>query len=133
MSVALFTHLPCLNASFPVSVDRFFIPMANIQHDADDTALLEREEAIVKPPPRYAVFLLNDDYTPMEFVVAVLQQCFNKSSEESVAIMLKVHHDGRGVCGVYTKDIAFTRVDQVMAMAAHYQHPLQCIAEPMED
>ncbi len=101
--------------------------------DSDDAALLEREEEAVKLPPRYAVFLLNDDYTPMEFVVAVLQRFFNKSAEASVAIMLKVHTEGRGVCGTYTKDIAFTRVEQVMAMAAHFQHPLQCIAEPIED
>jgi ATP-dependent Clp protease adaptor protein ClpS len=103
------------------------------QSDSDDLAVLEREPERVKPPPRYAVFLLNDDYTPMEFVVAVLQQCFNKSSDESVVIMLKVHTEGRGVCGVYTKDIAFTRVDQVMAMAAQYQHPLRCIAEAVDD
>jgi ATP-dependent Clp protease adaptor protein ClpS len=133
MPVALFTHLPYLNAFMPLRVDAHTLPLASIEHAPDGTALLEREEAIVKPPPRYAVFLLNDDYTPMEFVVAVLQQCFNKSSDESVAIMLKVHTEGRGVCGVYTKDIAFTRVDQVMGLAAKFQHPLQCIAEPMED
>jgi ATP-dependent Clp protease adaptor protein ClpS len=109
------------------------LPKAGLGFEDDETALLEREEAAVKPPPRYAVYLLNDDYTPMEFVVAVLQRFFNKNSDESIAIMLKVHTEGRGVCGVYTKDIAFTRVDQVMSMAAHFQHPLQCIAEPMDD
>jgi ATP-dependent Clp protease adaptor protein ClpS len=133
MTVALTTHFPDLNVSLLPCVDGYTTPIAGSEHEADDTALLEREETVAKLPPRYAVFLLNDDYTPMEFVVAVLQQCFNKSSDESVAIMLKVHHDGRGVCGVYTKDIAFTRVDQVMAMAAHFQHPLQCLAEPLED
>ncbi len=116
-----------------MGVDSRTVPLASIDHAPDDTALLEREEAIVKPPPRYAVFLLNDDYTPMEFVVAILQQCFNKNADESVAIMLKVHTEGRGVCGVYTKDIAFTRVDRVMGLAAKFQHPLQCIAEPVED
>jgi ATP-dependent Clp protease adaptor protein ClpS len=108
-------------------------PVAHIEQDSHDTALLEREDDAIKLPPRYAVYLLNDDYTPMEFVVAVLQRFFNKSTEESVAIMLKVHTEGRGVCGIYTKDIAFTRVEQVMAMAAHFQHPLQCIAQPVED
>jgi ATP-dependent Clp protease adaptor protein ClpS len=108
-------------------------PQAQIEQDNGDTALLEREDQALKVPPRYAVYLLNDDYTPMEFVVAVLQRFFNKSTEESVAIMLKVHTEGRGVCGIYTKDIAFTRVEQVMAMAAHFQHPLQCVAEPLDD
>ncbi len=103
--------------------------------DAQDggEALLERDDQAVKRPPRYAVYLLNDDYTPMEFVVAVLQRFFNKNSDEAVAIMLKVHTEGRGVCGVYTKDIADTRVEQVMAMAAHFMHPLQCVAEPLAD
>ena len=103
------------------------------EHQHDGTVLLEREDERLKPPPLYAVFLLNDDYTPMEFVVAVLQRFFNKSPDESIAIMLKVHHDGRGVCGVYTKDIAATRVDLVMAFAAKHQHPLQCVAEPVSD
>ena len=94
---------------------------------------MEREEERIKPPPLYAVFLLNDDYTPMEFVVAVLQHIFNKSSDESVAIMLKVHHEGRGVCGVYTKDVAQTKVEQVMGFANKHQHPLQCVSEPMSD
>ncbi len=109
------------------------LAQAGTGEDSDDLALLEREDEAVKPPPRYAVYLLNDDYTPMEFVVAVLQRFFNKSTEESVAIMLKVHTEGRGVCGIYTKDIAFTRVEQVMAMAAHFQHPLQCVALPIDD
>jgi ATP-dependent Clp protease adaptor protein ClpS len=108
-------------------------PQASAAGDSDETVLLEREQDAVKMPPRYAVFLLNDDYTPMEFVVAVLQKFFNKSTEEAVAIMLKVHTEGRGVCGTYTKDIAFTRVEQVMAMAAHFQHPLQCVAEPIDE
>lgn len=106
---------------------------AQLDDDTGDIALLDREQALLKRPPRYAVFLLNDDYTPMEFVVAVLQQCFSKNTDEAVAIMLKVHTEGRGVCGVYTQDIALTRVDQVMAMATHFQHPLQCVAEPMDD
>ena len=110
-------------------------PVASTAPSDDDLAVLEREEAsdALKPPPRYAVYLLNDDYTPMEFVVAVLQRFFNKTTDESVAIMLKVHHEGRGVCGVYTKDIALTRVEQVMDMAAQFQHPLQCVAQPYDD
>jgi ATP-dependent Clp protease adaptor protein ClpS len=134
MTVASFTHYWTLNASSMHAVDASGqLPRNGVAQESDDTALLEREEEAVKLPPRYAVFLLNDDYTPMEFVVAVLQKFFNKSTEESVAIMLKVHTEGRGVCGTYTKDIAYTRVEQVMAMAAHFQHPLQCIAEPIAD
>lgn len=101
--------------------------------DDQGTVLLERQDERVKPPPLYAVFLLNDDYTPMEFVVAVLQQYFNKTTDEAIAIMLKVHHEGRGVCGVYTKDVADTKVDSVMGFAVKYQHPLQCVAEPIDD
>jgi ATP-dependent Clp protease adaptor protein ClpS len=112
-------------------------PKASAFADDDgDAALLEREDAAeskLKRPPRYAVYLLNDDYTPMEFVVAVLQRFFNKNTDEAVAIMLKVHTDGRGVCGIYTKDIADTRVEQVMDMAAQFMHPLQCVAEPLAD
>jgi ATP-dependent Clp protease adaptor protein ClpS len=114
-----------------------YLPKASAFADDDgDAALLEREDAAeskLKRPPRYAVYLLNDDYTPMEFVVAVLQRFFNKNTDEAVAIMLKVHTDGRGVCGIYTKDIADTRVEQVMDMAAQFMHPLQCVAEPLAD
>ncbi len=121
------------NAGLATRVDGVTPVLSGSHDDSDGTILLEREDLLLKLPPRFAVFLLNDDYTPMEFVVAVLQQCFNKSTDESVAIMLKVHTEGRGVCGVYTKDIAFTKVDQVMAMAGRFQHPLQCIAEPIDD
>jgi ATP-dependent Clp protease adaptor protein ClpS len=104
--------------------------------DGDGLALLDREPEQdaekAKMPPLYAVFLLNDDYTPMEFVVAVLRQVFAKSDELSVAIMLKVHHEGRGICGAFTKDIALTKVEQVMALASRFEHPLQCVAEPIE-
>lgn len=78
----------------------------------------------------YQVVLLNDDYTPMEFVVIVLQRVFGKSPEEAEHIMLRVHHEGRGVCGIYTRDIAATKVDRVMRLARANQHPLQCVMEP---
>lgn len=99
------------------------------QHDGDGLSLLERESQQVKPPPMYQVVMLNDDFTPMEFVVMVLQKFFGKSREQATQIMLKVHHEGRGVCGVYPKDIAVTKVDQVSRCARQYQHPLQCIME----
>jgi ATP-dependent Clp protease adaptor protein ClpS len=95
--------------------------------------VLERLPAKVAPPPMYQVVLLNDDYTPMEFVVAVLQRIFGKDEQEAARIMLKVHHEGRGVCGVYTRDIAATRVEMVRQMAQARQHPLQCIMEPAPD
>ena len=109
------------------------ITLQLVHAGAGESTLLERETTALKPPPRYCVFLLNDDYTPMEFVVAVLQQVFNKSTDDAVAIMLKVHHEGRGVCGVYTKEIALTRVEQVQLLAKEYQHPLQCVAIPEEE
>lgn len=91
----------------------------------------EREPAKLAPPPMYQVVLLNDDYTPMDFVVVVVQHVFGKSLEEASSIMLKVHHEGRGVVGVYTRDIAATRVESVIQLARMNQHPLQCIMEPV--
>jgi len=86
----------------------------------------------VAPPPFYQVMLLNDDYTPMEFVVVVLQEFFNKDREAATQIMLKIHLDGKGVCGVYTRDVAATKVDQVLEAAHKAGHPLQCLSEPVE-
>ena len=82
-----------------------------------------------KPPPMYKLLLLNDDYTPMEFVVRVLQQFFSKSREQATQIMLKVHNEGIGLCGIYPHGIAETKVNQVTAFAREHQHPLQCIME----
>ena len=91
--------------------------------------VVERKTARTKPPQMYKVVLLNDDYTPMEFVVMVLQQYFKLDLESSTLIMLKIHHEGRGVCGVYTKDVAATKVELVSAAARRAGHPLQCIME----
>ena len=77
----------------------------------------------------YRVLLLNDDYTPMEFVISILQAFFNKDPQEATQIMLHVHHNGVGECGVYTYEIAETKVSQVMDHARKNQHPLQCIME----
>ena len=82
-----------------------------------------------KKPSMYKVLLLNDDYTPMEFVVQVLETFFNKSREEATRIMLHVHKKGVGLCGVYTYEVAETKVSQVMAAARQAQHPLQCTME----
>ncbi len=82
-----------------------------------------------KKPSMYRVLLLNDDYTPMEFVVHVLERFFNKSREAATEIMLHVHHRGVGVCGIYTYEIAETKVSQVIDFARRHQHPLQCTME----
>lgn len=100
--------------------------------DEGSEAVLERVPQKVEPPPLHRVVLLNDDYTPMEFVVMVLQEFFNKDRDTATQIMLQVHVHGRGVCGIYTADIAFTKVDQVLKAASHAGHPLQCISEPVE-
>lgn len=76
--------------------------------------------------------MLNDDYTPMEFVVVVIQEYFSKDLETATQIMLKIHLDGKGVCGIYTKDVAATKVDQVLEAALKAGHPLKCISEPVE-
>jgi ATP-dependent Clp protease adaptor protein ClpS len=82
-----------------------------------------------KRPSLFRVLLVNDDFTPMDFVVMVLRQCFAKTQEEAVAVMLSVHNTGVGVCGVYTFEVAETKVMEVMRLARQYQHPLQCTME----
>ena len=94
----------------------------------DDT-LLEAQRSKLKPPPMFKVMLLNDDYTPMEFVVLVLQKFFGMTRERATQVMLKVHREGMGVCGVYPRDLATTKVQQVAAFARRHQHPLQCVME----
>jgi ATP-dependent Clp protease adaptor protein ClpS len=94
-----------------------------------ESTVLEGRRAKLKPPSLYKVILLNDDYTPMEFVVIVLQRFFAKNREQATQIMLKVHREGRGLCGVYPRDIAATKVEQVLAFANEHQHPLQCVME----
>jgi len=91
--------------------------------------LLEPAKARTRPPPLYKVLLLNDDYTPMEFVVTVLQRFFGMDRERATQIMLKVHTEGMGICGVYPKDIAGSKVEQVTRFARDNQHPLQCTME----
>ena len=84
---------------------------------------------MTKPPPMFKVLLLNDDYTPMDFVVVVLQKFFSLSREKATVVMLKVHREGAGVCGVYPRDVAATKVEQVTAFARQHQHPLRCVME----
>lgn len=89
----------------------------------------ETRKARPKPPSMYKVILLNDDYTPMEFVVDVIQRFFAKTREQATQIMLKVHTEGVGVCGVYPHGIAETKLNQVISYAREHQHPLQCAME----
>jgi ATP-dependent Clp protease adaptor protein ClpS len=89
----------------------------------------ERQARKTAPPRMYRVVMLNDDFTPMEFVVLMLQRHFGHGLESATHIMLKIHHEGRGVCGVYSRDIAATKVELVLASAKRAGHPLQCIME----
>jgi ATP-dependent Clp protease adaptor protein ClpS len=94
-----------------------------------DDSVLEAKKAKLKLPPMYKVLLLNDDYTPMEFVVLVLQKFFAMTRERATQVMLKVHREGMGICGVYPRDVALTKVQQVAGYARKHQHPLQCVME----
>ncbi len=91
--------------------------------------VLEAKKAKVKSPPMFKVLLLNDDYTPMDFVVLVLQKFFSLSREKAIQVMFKVHREGAGVCGVFPRDVAATKVEQVTAFARQHQHPLCCVME----
>jgi ATP-dependent Clp protease adaptor protein ClpS len=92
-------------------------------------SVLEAAKAKAKPPPLYKVMLLNDDYTPMDFVVVVLQTVFAMSREKATQVMLQIHREGVGVCGTFTREVAAAKVDQVINIARKHQHPLQCTME----
>ena len=96
---------------------------------SDGTTVLTRPESKTERAPMYKVLLINDDYTPMEFVVAVLEQIFRLSKESAVTLMLAVHNNGVGVAGVYTYEIAETKAQQVINMARKHDHPLMCVIE----
>jgi ATP-dependent Clp protease adaptor protein ClpS len=96
----------------------------------DDALAVEEAKPKVKRPPLYKVILLNDDYTPMDFVVHVLEVFFSLPRDKATQIMLQVHTQGKGVCGVYTREIAETKVYQVNAFSRENQHPLLCTLEP---
>jgi ATP-dependent Clp protease adaptor protein ClpS len=99
------------------------------REDVGGAVVAEKQEQRVEPPKLYQVVMLNDDYTPMEFVVLVLQEHFLHDLETATQIMLKIHHEGRGICGVYSKDVAATKVELVQAAAKRAGHPLQCTLE----
>jgi ATP-dependent Clp protease adaptor protein ClpS len=97
--------------------------------DDSRSVVMDREVQKVEPPSLYRVVLLNDDFTPMEFVVMVIQEFFHKDQETATRIMLQVHMEGKGVCGIYTHDVAATKVDQVVEISRKSGHPLQCMME----
>jgi ATP-dependent Clp protease adaptor protein ClpS len=106
--------------------------MSNRAHDPDSGTVgqvVTRPRDKTQKPSMYKVLLLNDDYTPMEFVVHVLERFFSKGQEDATRIMLHVHNHGVGICGVYTYEIAETKVTQVIDFARQHQHPLQCTME----
>ena len=91
--------------------------------------VLEARRTSVRCPPLYRVLLLNDDFTPMDFVVVILQKYFGMNREHATQVMLQVHREGIGMCGVFTKDVALTKVEQVISYARQHQHPLACVME----
>jgi len=99
------------------------------QHNSDDGLALQEAKPELKRPPLFKVLLLNDDYTPMDFVVHILQDFFGMTSEKATQVMLHVHTRGVGVCGVFTRDIAETKVALVNQFARENQHPLKCTME----
>lgn len=106
--------------------------MAKPENDNDvrhDGLLLAEPEIKTKRPPFFKVVLVNDDYTPMDFVVFLLKDIFRKMHEEAVNIMLEIHHKGAGVCGVYTRDVAETKAELVLTLARRNEYPLQCKVE----
>ena len=106
------------------------MPKQPNHRDDNQTGVITRTEAKTKKPSLYKVLLLNDDYTPMDFVVGVLQQVFAMTREQATHVMLQVHRSGMGTCGVFTKEVADTKVAQVVDLASQHQHPLQCTMEP---
>jgi ATP-dependent Clp protease adaptor protein ClpS len=101
----------------------------NDGNGGSETGVVTRTKPKTKKPAMYKVIMLNDDYTPMEFVILMLERFFSKSQEEATQIMLHVHQKGVGVCGVFTYEVAETKVQQVMDLAKQHQYPLQCTLE----
>ena len=100
--------------------------------NATDDIKRSPKKAKTKLPSMFKVIILNDDFTPMEFVVNTIQRFFNKSVDEATRIMLKIHTEGLGVCGIFPQDIAETKMNQVLNYAKEHQHPLQCIIERID-
>jgi ATP-dependent Clp protease adaptor protein ClpS len=102
------------------------------ERDEGGALVLDRLAEKVRPPRMHQVVMLNDDYTPMEFVIIMLQEFFGKDLESATQIMLKIHVEGRGICGIYSRDVAATKVNQVLEAAHKAGHPLKCLSEPVD-
>jgi ATP-dependent Clp protease adaptor protein ClpS len=98
------------------------------QPEGESLAVIERKPKTARPP-LYKVILLNDDYTPMDFVVLILRHIFRKGEEDAIRVMLEIHVQGAGLCGVYTRDVAETKAEEVLQLAHDHAHPLQCVVE----
>ena len=101
----------------------------DIEHHSGFDLAVEEAQPKVKPPPLYRVVLINDDFTPMEFVVEILESVFSMERTRATQVMLEVHTKGKGICGVFSHEIAETKVAQVMSIANQHQHPLLCTME----
>ena len=125
-------------SSLNVLPENFAVAPRASDDDSDDaiggdgdnsTGIATKTRSKTKKPSMYKVLMLNDDYTPMEFVVFILERFFNRSREQATRIMLHVHQKGVGLCGVYTYEVAETKVAQVLDLAKRHEHPLQCVME----
>ncbi len=114
----------------PGKYGEIFKIMSDKPQQALDAPIVQEAKPKLQKPQLYKVILLNDDYTPMEFVVIILERFFAKNREDATRIMMHVHQKGIGVCGIYTREIAETKVQQVLTYAQEHQHPLQCTMEP---
>lgn len=99
------------------------------QTERREDVLVAEPKAKAKRPPFFKVVMLNDDYTPMDFVVQVLKEVYRKSAEEAVGVMMEIHQKGSGICGVYTRDIAETKAEMTTTVARRHEYPLQCRVE----
>lgn len=117
------------NGSYRDRPEMSDVEKRNGSGDGPATGVIVKAKPKTKKPSMYKVLMLNDDYTPMDFVVHILERFFSKNREEAMRIMLHVHRRGVGVCGVYTYEVAETKVTQVMDFARQHQHPLQCTLE----
>ncbi len=123
----LFNRLVSVSAM--VSVTIFIMATRKQENQHDGGVALQEAKPKIAQPPLYKVMLMNDDYTPMEFVVQVLQTFFTMPREKAVQVMLQVHTQGSGVCGVFAREVAETKVEQVNEFSRHHQHPLLCTME----
>jgi len=116
-----------MSKELEVSVEHFRMGRMATRKHQESVEVADR--TAVQPPRLYKVVILNDDYTPMDFVVNVLQRFFALDRERATRVMLQIHHEGKGICGVFPRDVAATKVEQVCSFARQHQHPLACVME----